>query len=328
LDFTLTEEQHSVCEAARELFRAECPLDLVRRAWDAPGGATESLDRHLLGWLELGGGDLVDASLFVEQVGRAVAPGPFFASLLATQVARAAGIELERTASVAVSASDGIWNPHPDPVKHFVPCAREVDAIVVVSGSREAPRISVARAMELPAAEVEQMDRLRRQYRVDTAGVPVDVPIDPVAWRHAVERALVLCASELIGVARGLHERSIAHARERVQFGRPIGAFQGLQWMLVDSALELERAAAAVGYASMCIDADDADRSRAVHVAKAEAGLAARRCARTSTQIHGGIGYTWEHGLHYWLRRAYAGDAFMGPAAYHHDRLAELLFDA
>jgi alkylation response protein AidB-like acyl-CoA dehydrogenase len=76
----------------------------------------------------------------------------------------------------------------------------------------------------------------------------------------------------------------------------------------------------------MCVDADDPDRQRAVHAAKAEAGLAARRCARTGTQVHGGLGYTWEHGLHFWLRRAYAGDAFLAPSAYHHDRLAELLF--
>lgn len=97
--------------------------------------------------------------------------------------------------------------------------------------------------------------------------------------------------------------------------------------MLVDAALDLERAAAAVAYAAMCIDGDDPDRHRAVHGAKALAGLAARRCARTGLQVHGGTGYTWEHGLHYWLRRAYAGDAFMGPAAHHHDRLAGSLFD-
>ncbi|MFQ5515740.1 MAG: acyl-CoA dehydrogenase family protein, partial [Myxococcota bacterium] len=122
-------------------------------------------------------------------------------------------------------------------------------------------------------------------------------------------------------------DASVEYAKERVQFGRPIGSFQGLQWELVDAALELERAAAAVSYAAMCVDADDADRHRAVHGAKAEAGLAARACARTGLQVHGGIGYTWEHDLHFRLRRAYAGDAFMGPSGYHHDRLAELLFD-
>jgi alkylation response protein AidB-like acyl-CoA dehydrogenase len=69
------------------------------------------------------------------------------------------------------------------------------------------------------------------------------------------------------------------------------------------------------------------ERRRAVHIAKAEAGLAARVCARTRMQVHGGVGYTFEHGLHYWLRRAYAGDAFMGPSSHHHDCLADFLFD-
>ena len=172
------------------------------------------------------------------------------------------------------------------------------------------------------------MDRLRRQFRVDTTGARAGEPLDPAAWQHAIERALVTCSAELIGVGRWLLDTSVAYAKERVQFDRPIGSFQGLQWELVDAALELERAAAAVAYAAMCVDADDPDRHRAVHGAKAEAGRAARACARTGMQVHGGIGYTWEHGLHFWLRRAYAGDAFMGPAAYHHDRLAELIFDS
>ena len=78
-----------------------------------------------------------------------------------------------------------------------------------------------------------------------------------------------------------------------------------------------------------CIQPLREDEARyAVHSAKLEAGGAARRCARTSLQVHGGIGYTWEQGLHYWLRRSYAGDAFMGPSDYHAQCLAGLLFAA
>jgi len=187
--------------------------------------------------------------------------------------------------------------------------------------------VTLLPAADLKRVEVDQMDRLRRQFSVDAGGDPGGEPIDPAAWRHAVERALVTCSAELIGVGRWLLDAAVDYAKERVQFDRPIGSFQGLQWELVDAALELERAAAAVAYAAMCVDAGDSDRRRAVHGAKAEAGLAARACARTSMQVHGGIGYTWENGLHLRLRRAYAGDAFMGPSSYHHDRLAESLFD-
>jgi alkylation response protein AidB-like acyl-CoA dehydrogenase len=327
LDFTLTDEQQMVRETARELFAKECPRDFLRSAWSDRRAASGLWQRQLSGWTPLAGADLVDVMLFVEEHGRAAAPGEFFASLLAAQVAAAAGHSLAGSASVAVADADGIWTPHPKPRKHFVPSAGEVEELVVVSGSPEAPTLAVVPAGAVRASEVDQMDRLRPQYRVDTDSAAAGEPLDPAAWRHAVERALVTCAAELIGVGRWLLDTSVAYARERVQFDQPIGSFQGLQWMLVDAALELERAAAAVSYAAMCVDAADADRHRAVHVAKAEAGLAARRCARTGMQVHGGVGYTWEHGLHFWLRRAYAGDAFMGPSAHHHDRLAELLFD-
>lgn len=311
MDFRLSDEQAMLRETARALFTRECPLDFVRGAWSEPSRGVALWRSHLSGWLELASADVADVALFVEEHGRAVAPGPFFASLLAAQVARAAGRERTGSASVAVSAAAGTWSPHGDPLKHFVPSADEVDEILVVGGSPEAPRLAVARARDLSCTEVDQMDRLRRQFRVDTRDAGAGEGLDPAAWRDAVERALVICSAELVGVGRWLLDASLAYARQRVQFGQPIGAFQGLQWQLVDAALALERAAAAVGYAALCVDADDADRQRAVHAAKAEAGLAARVCARTGLQVHGGIGYTWEHGLHFWLRRAYAGDAFM-----------------
>ncbi|MBW2229906.1 MAG: hypothetical protein JRG92_02035 [Deltaproteobacteria bacterium] len=327
MDFTLSDEQEMVRDTARELFTKECTIDFVRSAWKQPTLAVGLFDRHLSDWLELASADAVDLMLFALEHGRAIAPGPFFASLLAAQVASATGRDLSGSASVAVSGSDGTWTPNEDATKHFVPSAADVDEILVVSGSPDAPRLALVAQAEVALTEVEQMDRLRCQYRVDTSGVAAGESIDPAAWRHALERSLVACSAELIGVGRWLLDASVDYAKERVQFDRPIGSFQGLQWMLVDAALELERAAAAVSYAAMCIDADDSDRHRAVHGAKAEAGLAARACARTGMQVHGGIGYTFEHGLHYWLRRAYAGDAFMGPSSHHHDCLAELLFD-
>jgi alkylation response protein AidB-like acyl-CoA dehydrogenase len=327
MDFRLTEEQAMVRETARELFSKECGIDFVHSAWSDRRVAASLFDEQLSGWMELAEADAVDVILFVEEHGRAVAPGVFFPSLLAAQVAASAGRQLAGSASVAIAGADGIWTPHDDERKHFVPCAGEVDELVVVSGSADAPRLEILRADGVAKSEVDQMDRLRPQYRVEARVGRDGVAIDPDAWRHAVERCLVLCSAELIGVGRWLLDTSVEYAKERVQFDRPIGSFQGLQWELVDAALELERAGAAVAYAAMCVDADDPDRHRAVHGAKADAGLAARTCAKTGMQVHGGIGYTWEHGLHFWLRRAYAGDAFMGPSSFHHDRLAELLFD-
>jgi alkylation response protein AidB-like acyl-CoA dehydrogenase len=110
-----------------------------------------------------------------------------------------------------------------------------------------------------------------------------------------------------------------------VQFGKPIGSFQAIQHKLADMALAVERASSAVYYAAMCIDADDPDRWRAAHVAKAAAGAAATRAAKDGIQIHGGIGYTWDHDLHLYIRRAYTSEHLLGTAGWHHDRLADLL---
>jgi alkylation response protein AidB-like acyl-CoA dehydrogenase len=119
---------------------------------------------------------------------------------------------------------------------------------------------------------------------------------------------------------------ALDHAKTRQQFDRPIGSFQAIQHKLAEMSLELERATAAVHAAAMTCDSGTADRTRAAHVAQAAAGAAARRCLKDAIQIHGGIGYTLEHDLHLFLRRATAAESLLGTTPWHHDRLADLLF--
>jgi hypothetical protein len=332
MDFTLTEEQRIIQHTARALFTRECPLSLVRSAWEDPGVAQPLWLAHLRDWLALSEQSLADTTLFMQEYGRALVPGVFFPSLLAAYAASTVDATLGGAATVAIAGADGYWIPNEEHTKHFVTAAAQVQEVVVVSGSALAPRVAVVSAAQVAMSEVDQLDRLRPVYRVDVTGTGSSHDkghdISPQAWQRVVHRALVTVAAELVGVGQHLLDSAIEYARVREQFGRPIGSFQGLQWKLVDTALELERAVAAVSYAAMCVDAGVTEAPLAVHSAKLEAGGAARRCARTSLQVHGGIGYTWEHGLHYWLRRAYAGDAFMGPSDYHAQRLASLLFAA
>lgn len=328
MDFSLTEEQRIIQQAAQGLLSKECPLALVRSAWENPEAALPLWRDHLREWLVLADQPMADTTLFMQEYGRALVPGVFFSSLLASYAARSVGHNLTGAATVAVAASDGYWTPNEGACKHFVPSAAQVEHVVVVNGSPQSPRVAIVVAAQLAVTEVEHMDRLRPHYRVDVRGIEKGDDIGAQAWQQVVRRALVATAAELVGVGRFLLDSAVAYAKERQQFGRAIGSFQGLQWELVDAALELERAAAAVAWAAICVDADAPDAPYAVHTAKLEAGSAARRCARTSLQVHGGIGYTWEHGLHYWLRRAYSGDAFMGPSDYHARCLAALLFVA
>jgi alkylation response protein AidB-like acyl-CoA dehydrogenase len=118
---------------------------------------------------------------------------------------------------------------------------------------------------------------------------------------------------------------ALAYAKERKQFDVPIGSFQAIQHKLADMSLALERATAAVQYAAMTVDARDENCHRASHVAKAAAGEAARRILKDGLQIHGGVGYTWEHDLHLFLRRALGDEYLFGTTSWHLDRLADLV---
>lgn len=328
MDFSLTDEQRMIRHTAQSLLRTECTLEVVRAAWDQPDIALPLWRDHLQEWVSLSSQPLADITLFMQEYGRALAPGVFFASLLAAYVADTVDETLAGAATVAVAAADGFWIPHDGRAKHFVPSAGQARQIVVVNGSPQAPRVSVLAVEAVAVHDVPHMDQSRPLCRVELPAGTAGRIASPRSWQRAVERALVTCAAELVGVGRHLLDSAVEYAKERQQFGRPIGTFQGLQWKLVDAALELERAEAAVAWAAMAVDADAPEAARAAHCAKLEAGSAARRCARTSLQVHGGVGYTWEHGLHFWLRRAYAGDAFMGPSDYHARCLAQLLFAA
>jgi alkylation response protein AidB-like acyl-CoA dehydrogenase len=180
-------------------------------------------------------------------------------------------------------------------------------------------------AGRLPARHVATVDTTRRLAEVDTTGAGAGVAVPSETIRDILERAYVALAAEMLGAARWLLEATLAYAASREQFGRPIGAFQAIQHKLANMALARERAWSAVYYAAMAIDSGDPDRHRAAHVAKAAAGAAATLTAKDGIQVHGGIGYTWEHDLHLFIRRAYASEHLLGTSGWHHDRLGELL---
>jgi Acyl-CoA dehydrogenase, C-terminal domain len=332
MDFSFTSDQELLRDTARSLLANECPTSLLRAHMD-DRAAVAPLWTHLREFTGLGSGDATDLCVFLEQTGYVAAPGPFFAStaLCAPLLAAIDHPVLEpllageATGTVAVAGASGEWVPTAEPVKYFVLDADRADYIAVVE-----PGPSI-RVVTPPAAtavhEIGTVDSTRRVFRIDLSKAIGDaVPFAPDAWLAWRDRAHVALAAEMVGTARRLFDMTLAYAKERKQFDVPIGSFQAIQHKLADLALSLERATAAVQYASMTVDATDADRTRACHVAKAAAGDAARRCIKDGIQIHGGIGYTWEHDLHLFIRRATASEYLLGPTSWHHDRLADLLF--
>jgi len=311
VDFTRTEDQELLRETAAKLLDRECPPALVRAHVDDPS-AYEPLWRHLREYTALGTGPATDLCLFLEQTGYVAAPGPFLANALYTSLVGDDGT----TGTVALVD---------DPENPLVLEADRVDRIACVFPG---PALAIVESREADRQFVPTVDFSRRVFMVDTEQArdledPFD--IDRLnAWR---DRAYASLAAEMVGVARRVFEMSLQYAKERNQFDVPIGSFQAIQHKLADMSLVLERATAAVQYAAMTIDATDPQRARACHAAKAAAGAAARRIVKDGAQIHGGIGYTWEHDLHLYLRRGTADEYLLGSTGWHLDRIADLLFD-
>src|SRR5207237_7184057 len=149
--------------------------------------------------------------------------------------------------------------------------------------------MGVADASKLERTPVETVDWTRRLFTVGGGWFGRE-RVDVEALR---ERAWVALSAEMLGTTRWLLERTIAYAKERHQFGRPIGSFQAVQHKLADMALAQQQAWSATYYAAMAIDADDPDRHRAAHVAKVMAGAAAKRGAKEGSPVHGGSGPRW-----------------------------------
>jgi hypothetical protein len=299
MDFTITGEQQLLRDTAHKMLERECPPALVRAHIEDPS-VYQPLWGHLSEYTALGAGPSTDLCLFLEQTGYAAAPGPF----LATTLYIALTGDLEHVGTVALVD---------DPTQPFVLEADRVERIAIVGGDVIEPPPNMR--------FVPTIDPSRRLFELDVSGTRVET-VDVSAWR---DRAHTCIAAEMVGVARRIFDMALAYAKERKQFDVPIGSFQAIQHKLADMSLALERATAAVYYAAMTIDADAPDRTRAGHVAKAAAGEAARRILKDGIQIHGGIGYTWEHDLHLYLRRATADEYLFGSTGWHHDRLADLI---
>jgi len=311
VDFSLTPDQQLLSDTGRKLLERECPPTLVRAHIDDPT-AYEPLWRHLSEYTALGAGPAADLCLFLEQTGYAAAPGPFLATTMYTSLT---GDDETPTGTVALVD---------DPTHPYV---LEVDRVQRVAVVLPGPRLAVVDVADISARFVATVDFSRRIFALDLSDLdPLPLAADAYArWR---DRAYASLAAEMVGTARRIFDMALAYAKERKQFDVPIGSFQAIQHKLADMSLALERATAAVHYAAMTIDGDDPDRGRACHVAKAAAGEAARRILKDGIQIHGGIGYTWEHDLHLYLRRATADEYLLGTTGWHLDRLADLLIDS
>jgi len=357
MDFRLTDEQSALRAGARDLLEAECAADVVRKRYDdidaIPSGLSKMLQASdWLGLLapESDGGlglGVVETCLVLEEAGRALTPVPLWSTAgLYVPLVIACADDAQRKdllsavcndgalGTAAIAEDDGRWLPAATSTaadatsvtgtKRLVPEADTAQRILVTAVGPDGPGVFVVDRSDVECRYVETVDRSRALYDVTFNKTPAQ-RLGSGDVMRALNVAAVTLAAETLGAARWILDTTVNYAKVREQFDVPIGSFQAVQHKCADDLLELERASAATYWAAMCLDADDADAPRAAAIAKASACDAARKVAKDGIQIHAGIGYTWEHDLHLYIRRVYAAEGLLGSAEEHRERLADLL---
>jgi alkylation response protein AidB-like acyl-CoA dehydrogenase len=309
MHFAFTAEQEALRGEARRYLEERFPPERVAELADSEAGWDLGSWAELaeLGWLgvsvseEEGGAGLgfLEEAVLLEELGRALYPGPFFSTVALALPALPPG---ERA---RVAAGEVRWSAEVD---GLVPDLALVDRVVTVEGAAAAEGESV-----------ETMDSTRRLGRL-AAGAREALPggIDRPRLRAAL-------ALEAVGVAQRALEYGLEHAKERQQFGRPIGVYQAVSHSLVDAFTATELARSLAYWAAWCVAEDDAQRGAAAAAAKAYAAEAAVSACERSIQVLGGIGFTWEHPLHRFYKRAQWIQSFDGFPAVQRAEIAELL---
>ncbi len=169
------------------------------------------------------------------------------------------------------------------------------------------------------------MDRTRELGVLAFDGTPARFLGGAEAAALLVDRAATLASAEMLGAADHVLALTVQYAKDRVQFGKPIGSFQAVKHMLADALVDVEGMRSTAYYAAWCAAAGDGERSLAASMAKAWCSDASRRVMAAGLQVHGGIGFTWEHEMHLYLKRAQLDQVSYGDAAAHRDRIATLL---
>jgi alkylation response protein AidB-like acyl-CoA dehydrogenase len=312
-----------------------------------------------------GVGTFLDLVVVLEEAGRALLPGPFFSTMgLAVPVLLEAGIEAQKKevlaaivegsarATLAFTEPAGRWDADGvalkatqsgggwrlDGVKTFVPDAHVADYIAIVARTRGDGEEGLTlflvkgRPEGMTVKPLETMDMTRRWCEVRFDGVQLDA--DAVmgspdkAWpalKRALEWATAALCAEMAGGVQKVLETSTEYAKTRHQFGKPIGIYQAVSHKIADMLVLSESGRSATYYAAWAVEADAPDRSLAASMAKAYVSDAYRKVAGDGIQVHGGIGFTWEHDMHLYFKRAKSSEVTLGDATYHRELVAQAL---
>jgi alkylation response protein AidB-like acyl-CoA dehydrogenase len=351
--------QMTTRNALTELFPSARVRELMatQSGWDPPTWCRLAGELGVAGLMvdeRFGGSGLTarELGLVFEEAGRCLGGSPMFAVAglaipLLLQTGDAAACEKwlpglcdgSLIATVMYADADGRWGPsrvgvHADDEDRlsgrsgYVIDAAQSDVIFAPAHTPDGLAVF---AIESHAAGVEvtpliTLDQTRKQARVELTGAQ-GVRLDGGAAAPALDRAYAiscaLLACELSGVAARCLDMTVEYARERVQFGRPIGSFQAVKQKLADLLIQVESARSAATAAVAAAADDSPDLWWTASLAKAYCSEAAMHASEETIQIHGGIGFTWEHDAHLYFKRARSGEELLGTAREHYGRVAE-----
>ncbi len=326
MDFDLTDDQLALREGASDLLddlasparvrahtTTDAPFD--RALWTAlvdQGWLGVELD-EATGGLGLGS---VEVAVLVEELGRHAAPAPVVPTILALDVFAGAG---EDEWVQRLLAGDAIacvaWDPAAP-----VPYAPSADVAVVLADDGVYVQEISAKPARQPA-----MDLTRELGWLAFDKSAARRIGDADAGTRLLDRGATYTSADLLGGASRALDMAVEYAKDRVQFGKPIGSFQAVKHRCADMLVDVEGMRSTVYWAAWCIGAGDADASIAATTAKIWCGDASKRVMASALQVHGGIGFTWEHDLHFFLKRSQLDQLAFGDASANRERLAALL---
>ena len=300
----------------------------------------------------------VETQIVVEEMGRALVCAPFLSSaVLAVRALLVSGDEVRcgeylpaladgsLIATLAFADRQGRWSPGGGDVVAgardegwklfgglpFVLDGATADLVLVAAASSSGPSLFAVRrgADGFTSTPLETLDMTRRQANLAFDGVTATLVGEEGAAdkcvRNALSAGLAALAAEQAGGARRAMEMSVEYAKVREQFGRPIGSFQAVKHKCADMLLEVESSTSAVYAAGQAIDDESEEAALLASLAKAYCSEAFCHVAAETIQVHGGIGFTWEHPAHLYFRRAKSTEMLLGTPGHHHERILEEL---
>ncbi|HVV29675.1 MAG TPA: acyl-CoA dehydrogenase family protein [Mycobacteriales bacterium] len=318
MDYALTDEQAMLRDAAREWLRRSYPDDRLAEIADGVGTDPRAwAEITRMGWADAAAAGSVETAVLLEQAGYGLLPAPLFVTV-GLAAALGADASVPTTLAWAEDGARYLGDPVRTTVdgdgrvsgtKVLVPDLAAVTHAVVTTTA--GPRlVAVADASVTACASI---DGTRRLGELVLDGTPSQ-PLPAVEPGLARAKMLTAAAAEAVGVAQRVVDLAVEHAKNREQFGRIIGTYQGVSHKIADAHVAVELARSLVTWASWALDAGDPASVLAAHAAKSDAGSAAVRACEVAIQVHGGIGMTWDSILHRYYKRAQWLQAFEGGA--------------